>query len=169
MTVAVDNEWRLETFGKACRKILLWLGQSMGRNVDVRDSARKGSGGSQEHWKESPYHLREFVCKENVGRIIYPLHFSNIDKSKCHPKKGTSDPQEGKKKEIEQREDHKIAAINPNISKIILSLVGLNTSIKEGEEFPGGSACQGAGAVIAVSQSLLWCRFSPWPGNFHVP
>ena len=36
---------------------------------------------------------------------------------------------------------------------------------REREEFPGGLAA----IKDLVSSLLLWHRFSPWPGNFHMP
>ena len=74
----MSGGWKI--FGKHDRKILYWPGQTVARKKNVKDSAREGSGGSKKHWRESLYRLREFICyhKENVGRIIYPLHFSNI-------------------------------------------------------------------------------------------
>ena len=40
---------------------------------------------------------------------------------------------------------------------------GLLTEVKAQVEFPGGLAVKDS--VL----SLLWLRFDPWPGNFHVP
>ena len=74
----MSGGWKI--FGKHDSKIIYWPGQTVDRNKNVKDSSREGSGGSKKHWRESLYHLREFIWhhKENVGRIIYPLHFSNI-------------------------------------------------------------------------------------------
>ena len=151
----MSGGWKI--FEKHDRKILHWPGQTVNRNMDVKDSPREGSGRSQEHWRGSLYHLREFIRhhKENVGRIVYPLHFSNIDKSKCNSRKRSSDPQEGKKKETEQRENNNMADLNPNISIIVLNLVGL--------DFPGGTVVKNLPANAGDTSS------SPGPGRFHMP
>ena len=39
----------------------------------------------------------------------------------------------------------------------------------DGLEFPGGRVVKDPALSLLWLGSLLWCRFNPWPGNFHVP
>lgn len=83
----MGRSWK--NFEKHDRKILHWFGQIVDRSIGVKHSAREGSGGSQGHGKESLNYLREFIChhRKTFVKILYPLHFLNIDKSKCNSKK----------------------------------------------------------------------------------
>ena len=36
------------------------------------------------------------------------------------------------------------------------------------KEFPGGLAVKDLALTLLWLRLLLWCRFDPWPGNFHM-